>query len=768
MRSIVGRFLEHSRIYRFGADPDDRRVPHRLGRPDAAQPRPPRRGARAGRPTRALRARLDEILDVNLADDVLAWELGADGTWQKVPTVVGVDTHRALAGARRRAGARDLTRRPPMPERELKFTPGPVVPAARPRRRRAGRAAPTPPTPSGSQAVYFDTADLRLARAGASLRYRNDEGWTVKLPGRERRRALVRARAARRRRAGRSARGRASTSCTRCVRTRAARSSVARLNTRAPPRRARATPTARRSPRSSTTRCRCSTAPGSRRASASSRSSSATTRPPTLVDALVAARLRAAGAGEPDPMPEDRPRARPARRSTRPTSSRRRRSTSRRRPLEVLAGRDRALDARACSPTTPACASATTPRPCTRPGSRPAGCAPTCARSARGRRPGVGRAAARRAEVARRRARRASATPTCCSTGSRARLADAPADRPRRRASSCSTGCATHRARRARRAARRRCAPTATLALLDRLVDAAQRAVAVVRRSPPTLDARARRPRAQAVEASCATRSRRSATTRPTTSSTRCGSAPSGAGTRPRRSRPRSASRPAASPPRSPSVQDVLGEHQDAVVAGQWLRAHAADGGGGSTCAFVAGELAALGATSPPTRRARAVAGRRGSRRERQRAPRGGCEPHRDRPRRRRHRRTGAVPTASREVLLVHRPRYDDWSLPKGKAEPGETRRGDRAPRGRGGDRLPLRRSGAPAGRDPLPRLEGPRRRSCATGSWSRPDGDRRRSSPTTRSTSCAGARVAEAAELPDATTTTASCCSPSVSRCRG
>lgn len=25
------------------------------------------------------------------------------------------------------------------------------------------------------------------------------------------------------------------------------------------------------------------------------------------------------------------------------------------------------------------------------------------------------------------------------------------------------------------------------------------------------------------------------------------------------------------------------------------------------------------------------------------------------------------------EVLLVHRPRYDDWSLPKGKCEPGET-----------------------------------------------------------------------------------------------
>lgn len=25
------------------------------------------------------------------------------------------------------------------------------------------------------------------------------------------------------------------------------------------------------------------------------------------------------------------------------------------------------------------------------------------------------------------------------------------------------------------------------------------------------------------------------------------------------------------------------------------------------------------------------------------------------------------------EVLLVHRPRYDDWTLPKGKANPGET-----------------------------------------------------------------------------------------------
>ena len=32
-------------------------------------------------------------------------------------------------------------------------------------------------------ATYYDTDDLTLARAGATLRYRSDDGWTVKLPG---------------------------------------------------------------------------------------------------------------------------------------------------------------------------------------------------------------------------------------------------------------------------------------------------------------------------------------------------------------------------------------------------------------------------------------------------------------------------------------------------------------------------------------------------------------------------------------------------------
>ena len=77
---------------------------------------------------------------------------------------------------------------------------------------------------------------------------------------------------------------------------------------------------------------------------------------------------------------------------------------------------------------------------------------------------------------------------------------------------------------------------------------------------------------ARAVEASPRRRRRRSPTTRPTRRSTRSGSGPSAAATPPRPSR-RSSGKPAAgSPGAVAAVQDVLGEHQDAVVAEQWLR----------------------------------------------------------------------------------------------------------------------------------------------------------------------------------------------------
>lgn len=31
------------------------------------------------------------------------------------------------------------------------------------------------------------------------------------------------------------------------------------------------------------------------------------------------------------------------------------------------------------------------------------------------------------------------------------------------------------------------------------------------------------------------------------------------------------------------------------------------------------------------------------------------------------------TPTGRREIVLVHRPKYDDWSFPKGKLDDGET-----------------------------------------------------------------------------------------------
>jgi polyphosphate kinase len=105
VRSIVGRFLEHSRIFRFGSD--ERGAEYYIGSADL-MPRNLDGRVECVAPVTdpALTLRLEEILSVNLADDVLAWELGPDG-WHKVPTKVGVNAHerlQALAEARARRG----------------------------------------------------------------------------------------------------------------------------------------------------------------------------------------------------------------------------------------------------------------------------------------------------------------------------------------------------------------------------------------------------------------------------------------------------------------------------------------------------------------------------------------------------------------------------------------------------------------------------------------------------------------------------------------
>nr|WP_052664180.1 RNA degradosome polyphosphate kinase [Nitriliruptor alkaliphilus] len=95
VRSIVGRYLEHSRIFRFGSA--RRGYDHLIGSADWMN-RNLRRRVEAVVPVTdpALQAQLEEILQVNLADDVLAWELGPDAVWSKVPTTDGTETHHAL------------------------------------------------------------------------------------------------------------------------------------------------------------------------------------------------------------------------------------------------------------------------------------------------------------------------------------------------------------------------------------------------------------------------------------------------------------------------------------------------------------------------------------------------------------------------------------------------------------------------------------------------------------------------------------------------
>jgi polyphosphate kinase len=91
VRSIVGQFLEHSRIFAFG---NGGRPEYYLGSSDL-MPRNLDRRVEAVVPVTdpKLRLRLQQILDVSLADDVLAWDLGPDGSWHRVSTVRGLNSH---------------------------------------------------------------------------------------------------------------------------------------------------------------------------------------------------------------------------------------------------------------------------------------------------------------------------------------------------------------------------------------------------------------------------------------------------------------------------------------------------------------------------------------------------------------------------------------------------------------------------------------------------------------------------------------------------
>jgi polyphosphate kinase len=95
VRSVVGRYLEHSRIYRFGARSRERT--YLYGSADM-MPRNLDRRVEALAPVEEpdLQFRMDEIFDVVFADDTLAWELQPNRTWARVAGEGMVDTHEAL------------------------------------------------------------------------------------------------------------------------------------------------------------------------------------------------------------------------------------------------------------------------------------------------------------------------------------------------------------------------------------------------------------------------------------------------------------------------------------------------------------------------------------------------------------------------------------------------------------------------------------------------------------------------------------------------
>jgi polyphosphate kinase len=110
VRSIVGRYLEHSRIYYFAHGGPKGEPIYYIGSADL-MPRNLDRRVEALVPVerKALQERLHEILDVSLADTELASELDVEGNWRKLASAPHepVETHvrlQALAIARSKRG----------------------------------------------------------------------------------------------------------------------------------------------------------------------------------------------------------------------------------------------------------------------------------------------------------------------------------------------------------------------------------------------------------------------------------------------------------------------------------------------------------------------------------------------------------------------------------------------------------------------------------------------------------------------------------------
>ncbi len=110
VRSIVGRYLEHSRVYRFANGLGAGHALHLMGSADL-MPRNLDRRVEVLTPVTdiGLQDRLDEVLRVALADDVLAWSMGADGRWTRAPEGGEIESQIALQRLTVERAARAVT-----------------------------------------------------------------------------------------------------------------------------------------------------------------------------------------------------------------------------------------------------------------------------------------------------------------------------------------------------------------------------------------------------------------------------------------------------------------------------------------------------------------------------------------------------------------------------------------------------------------------------------------------------------------------------------
>jgi polyphosphate kinase len=97
VRSLIGQYLEHSRIFGFGSGPGR----HILIGSSDLMPRNLDRRVEAVVPVTDpdLKKAIEQFLELELADDTLAWELAGDGTWSKVAAGRGGNTQELMQRA---------------------------------------------------------------------------------------------------------------------------------------------------------------------------------------------------------------------------------------------------------------------------------------------------------------------------------------------------------------------------------------------------------------------------------------------------------------------------------------------------------------------------------------------------------------------------------------------------------------------------------------------------------------------------------------------